>query len=175
MVLFSNFASGRTLPTQSTGPQPIQLVPWYVFCWIFELVFLLVSHLFIITSGVELCVNLTFFHMTNQQWLISYSADTMLYCFRTHLPEQAFPGWYQLVWVIMIIIFSLSSSYFIFHHNSKWANLWCWSFPGWGNCSFRGWKSIKIVRFWCNKIYFFNTPSGSQGSETQESCRSWIH
>ena len=25
--LFSNFASGRTLPTQSTGPQPIQLVP----------------------------------------------------------------------------------------------------------------------------------------------------
>ena len=27
VVLFSNFASGRTLPTQSTGPQPIQLVP----------------------------------------------------------------------------------------------------------------------------------------------------
>ena len=26
VVLFSNFASGRTLPTQSTGPQPIQLV-----------------------------------------------------------------------------------------------------------------------------------------------------
>ena len=24
---FSNFASGRTLPTQSTGPQPIQMVP----------------------------------------------------------------------------------------------------------------------------------------------------
>merc|ERR1712208_75585 len=24
--IFSNFASGRTLPTQSTGPQPIQLV-----------------------------------------------------------------------------------------------------------------------------------------------------
>ena len=24
---FSNFGSGRTLPTQSTGPQPIQLVP----------------------------------------------------------------------------------------------------------------------------------------------------
>ena len=27
VVLFSNFASGRTLPTQSTGPQHIQLVP----------------------------------------------------------------------------------------------------------------------------------------------------
>ena len=29
--LFSNFASGRTLPTQSTGPQPIQLVPKHCF------------------------------------------------------------------------------------------------------------------------------------------------
>ena len=28
---FSNFASGRTLPTQSTGPQPIQLVPKHCF------------------------------------------------------------------------------------------------------------------------------------------------
>ena len=27
VVLFSNFAFGRTLPTQSTDPQPIQLVP----------------------------------------------------------------------------------------------------------------------------------------------------
>ena len=27
----SNFASGRTLPTQSTGPQPIQLVPNHCF------------------------------------------------------------------------------------------------------------------------------------------------
>ena len=29
---FLNFASGKTLPTQSTGPQPIQLVPkhWYL-------------------------------------------------------------------------------------------------------------------------------------------------
>ena len=59
-AFFSNSASGRTLPIQSTGAQPIQLVPWYVFCWIFEL-FLLVSHLFIINSRVELCVNLTFF------------------------------------------------------------------------------------------------------------------
>ena len=31
VVLFSNFASGRTLPTQSTGPQPIQLVPKHRF------------------------------------------------------------------------------------------------------------------------------------------------
>ena len=31
VVLFSNFASGRTLPTQSTGPQPIQLVPKHLF------------------------------------------------------------------------------------------------------------------------------------------------
>ena len=29
--LFSNFASGRTLPTQSTGPQPIQLGPKHRF------------------------------------------------------------------------------------------------------------------------------------------------
>ena len=29
--LFSNLASGRTLPTQSTGPQPIQLVPKHRF------------------------------------------------------------------------------------------------------------------------------------------------
>ena len=28
---FSNFGSGRTLPTQSTGPQPIQLVPKHCF------------------------------------------------------------------------------------------------------------------------------------------------
>ena len=28
---FFNFASGRTLPTQSTGPQPIQLVPKHRF------------------------------------------------------------------------------------------------------------------------------------------------
>ena len=31
VVLFLNFASGRTLPTQSTGPQPIQLVPKHRF------------------------------------------------------------------------------------------------------------------------------------------------
>ena len=31
VVLFSNFASGRTIPTQSTGPQPIQLVPKHRF------------------------------------------------------------------------------------------------------------------------------------------------
>ena len=31
VVLFSNFASGRTIPTQSTGPQPIQLVPKHIF------------------------------------------------------------------------------------------------------------------------------------------------
>ena len=31
VVLFFNFASGRTLPTQSTGPQPIQLVPKHRF------------------------------------------------------------------------------------------------------------------------------------------------
>merc|ERR1712055_289788 len=29
--LFSNFGSGRILPTQSTGPQPIQLVPKHRF------------------------------------------------------------------------------------------------------------------------------------------------
>ena len=29
--LFLNFASGRTLPTQSNGPQPIQLVPKHRF------------------------------------------------------------------------------------------------------------------------------------------------
>ena len=28
---FSNFASGRTIPTHSTGPQPIQLVPKHCF------------------------------------------------------------------------------------------------------------------------------------------------
>ena len=37
-AFFSNFASGRTLPTHSTGPQPIQLVPKHCFlqisrCW----------------------------------------------------------------------------------------------------------------------------------------------
>ena len=31
VVLFFNFASGRTIPTQSTGPQPIQLVPKHRF------------------------------------------------------------------------------------------------------------------------------------------------
>ena len=31
MHFFSNFASGRTIPTHSTGPQPIQLVPKHCF------------------------------------------------------------------------------------------------------------------------------------------------
>ena len=30
-IFFSNFASGRTLPTHSIGPQPIQLVPKHCF------------------------------------------------------------------------------------------------------------------------------------------------
>merc|ERR1712208_210156 len=30
-IFFSNFASGRTISTQSTGPQPIQLVPKHCF------------------------------------------------------------------------------------------------------------------------------------------------